>query len=182
MHGTYKFINDSSVNFTAPDSDQSDITATSPATATVSYKPETEIEAHGIVSSSTDHEISTRPPTTIESSSPYIQIIGGVLSGIVIVCVVICIAIVVMVILYKKGQQASFDLTANEAYTEINMQDNHPIDEDDNTSQEIQHSIDDINNVPLEQNAAYIVNSSIVAARNMAYENASDFHEYDYID
>ena len=48
----------------------------------------------------------------------------------------------------------------------------------------IQHSTrrSDVNhvNLPLEKNAAYTVKSPICTARNVAYENSSEY--YDYID
>ena len=87
----------------------------------------------------------------------------------------------VMVIIYKKGQKASFDLTTNEAYTERKMHEVHHIDEGDDSYEAIQHSTSDVSDVPLEQNAAYTVTSSIVASGNVAYESASEFNEYEYI-
>ena len=137
---------------TAPESDPSDV-----------EEPVTENGTPDIIMSSSDHEISTQPPIAIESSPPYIKIIGDVLAGIVIIGTAISIA-TVTVILYKKWQKASFDLTTNEAYTERDMRDVHHIDYDneaDNTHEAIQHNTSDVNDVPLEQNAAYIVISHL---------------------
>ena len=101
--------------------------------------------------------------------------------GIVIIGTVISTA-TVMVILYKKWQKASFDLTTmKHTQKETCVMPVHHIDYDneaDNTHEAIKHSISDVNNIPLEQNAAYIVKSPIMVARNVAYENASKFYEY----
>ena len=138
----------------------------------------TKYETSDNVIPSNDHEISTQPPISIEDSLPsQIITIGSVLGVIVIVGILISI-VTVMVIIYKMGQKASFDLTTNEAYSERNIHQVHHTDESDDTYEEIQDGTTDVSSVPLEQNAAYIVTSSISASRNVAYENAS---EYEYI-
>ena len=87
---------------------------------------------------------------------------------------------IVVVILRKKGRKASFDLTTNEAYTERIIQCyTRLIDEGDNEA--IEHGTSDVSEVPLEQNAAYMMKSPIVADRNVAYENTNEFYEYNYI-
>ena len=111
-------------------------------------------------------------PIAVGSSPAQIIIIGGVLGAVVIIGILISIA-TVMVIIYKKGQKVSFDLTTNEAYTERQIHKVHHIDEGDDSYEAIQHGTSDVSDVPLEQNATYIVTSSIVASRNVACESAS---------
>ena len=126
-------------------------------------------------------ESSTQPQSIeVESLRPQIKIIGGVLGAVVIILGILIIIVTVVVILRKKGRKASFDLTTNEAYTDRIIQCHaRLIDEGDNEA--IEHGTADLSKVPLEQNAAYMVKSPIVAARNVAYENTSEFSEYDYI-
>ena len=90
------------------------------------------------------------------------------------------LGIVVVVIRRNKRRKATiFDLTTNEAYTGRTTCTQRLIDDHDHGDAEaIEY---DVNKVPMELNAAYMVKSPIKATRNVAYENTSEFSEYDYV-
>ena len=148
----------------------------SPQTTTVTITTENTSQTYMYTT-----ESSTQPhPIEVESLQPQMKIIGGVLGAVVVILGILIIIVIMVVILCKKGRKASFDLTANEAYTErIKQCHARLIDEGDNEA--IEHGTADFSKVPLKQNAAYVVKSPIVAARNVAYENTSELYEYNYI-
>ena len=108
------------------------------------------------------HENSTQPPgISIEGSSQTGVTIAAVLGVIVIIGVLLLgsgIAILLAVLHRKRPQVSTTNLNHTEGRTS------------------------DASKVPMEQNAAYMVKSPIVATRNVAYQNTSECHEYDYIE
>lgn len=108
-------------------------------------------------------------------------IIGGVLGAVVVIVGILITLIVIVVVNFcKKRRKGLFDLTTNEAYTERALMHARLIDEDHNNDA-IEVGTSNINEVPMEQNAAYVAKSLIQATTNVAYENTSEFYEYDYI-
>lgn len=87
-----------------------------------------------------------------------------------------------MGIFCRKGRKSSSDLTSNDTYYAERAINAHLLDELlEGDNEAIENTTSDVGNVSLKQNAAYMVKSPIKAARNVAYENTSEFHEYDYI-
>ena len=119
-----------------------------------------------------------------ENLQSWRKIVGGVLgSAVIILGCTLSILSIVVVVIRRKGRirKASiFDLTTNEAYTGRATCTQRLIDDHDlGDTEAIEY---DINKVPTELNAAYnMVKSPIKATRNVAYENTSEFSEYDYV-
>ena len=175
----YESINDYcvSINFIAPDSDPTDIDTTPSRTSNISIPSSqpsisTQSTATSIIPEKPVTEKEVSDDNKISTQSPEISIGGTSLMGMTIAAVLGVIAIVgvllgagiaiLLAILHRKQHWVpTTNLNHNEAK---------------------ERRTSDASKVSLELNAAYMVKSPIETTRNVAYQNTSECHEYDYIE